>query len=154
MWITLLIIHGLLAFLLLGAITHQVVSVWAPVRARADNFIARYRAVGSANYANAVIVLYIVQMILGGVLYTNYRISVREMLMMSHYLKSAGAFEIKEHLAALGVALLPAYWYYWQPSVNGVSTRTRTALTTLLAFIVWWNFLVGHIVDNVRGLGT
>ncbi len=154
MWIALLIIHGLLAFLLLGAITHQVVSVWAPVRARAGNFIARYRAVGSANYANAVIVLYLLQMILGGILYTNYRISVREMLMAAHYLKSAGAFEIKEHLAALGVALLPAYWYYWQPSLNAENTRTRTALTTFLAFIIWWNFLIGHIVDNVRGLGT
>lgn len=154
MWIALLIIHGLLAFLLLGAITHQVVSVWAPVRAPAANFIARYRAVGSANYANAVVVLYLVQLILGGILYTNYRISVRLMLMAEHFLKSAGAFEIKEHLMSLGVALLPAYWYYWQPSLNAADTRTRTALTTFLAFIVWWGFLIGHIVDNVRGLGT
>lgn len=154
MWITLLIIHGLIGFLLLGAITHQAVSVWMPIRARADNFIARYRAVGSANYANAVIVLYVMQMILGGVLYTNYRISVREMLMMSHFLKSAGAFEIKEHLAALGIGLLPAYWYFWRPPLSAEHAGTRTALTTFLAFIVWWNFLIGHIVDNVRGLGT
>lgn len=156
MWVTLLIIHGLLAFLLLGAITHQVVSVWLPVRAPAANFVARYRAVGPANYAGAVIVLYLAQMILGGILYTNYRITVRLMLMDAHYLKSAGAFEIKEHLAALGLALLPAYWYFWQPKVSGNNkeTRTRTALTTFLAFIIWWNFLVGHIVNNVRGLGT
>ena len=32
--------------------------------------------------------------------------------------------------------------------------RTRTALTTLLAFIVWWAFLAGHVVNNIRGLGT
>ena len=154
MWITLLIIHGLLAFLLLGAITHQAVSVWAPVRAPANNFIDRYRAVGSANYANAVIVLYIVQMILGGILYTNYRITVRLMLMEAHYLKSAGAFEIKEHLAALGLGLLPAYWYYWQGARSGENSRMRVALTSFLAFIVWWNFLVGHIVNNIRGIGT
>lgn len=154
MWIALLIIHGLLAFLLLGAITHQVVSVWAPVRAPAANFIARYRAVGSANYANAVIVLYLVQMILGGILYTDYRTSVRLMLMAEHFLKSAGAFELKEHLAALGLGLLPAYWYYWQSAQKTESTRARTALTTFLAFIIWWNFLIGHIVDNIRGLGT
>ena len=30
MWIALLITHSLLAFLLLGAITHQTLSVWAP----------------------------------------------------------------------------------------------------------------------------
>jgi hypothetical protein len=154
MWIALLIVHGLVGFLLLGAITHQVVSVWAPVRGPAGNFFARYRAVGSAHYANAVVVLYLLQMILGGILYTDYRISVRLMLMTEHFLKSAGAFELKEHLAALGLGLLPAYWYCWHAAQKGESTHARTALTTFLAFITWWSFLVGHIVDNVRGLGT
>jgi hypothetical protein len=65
MWIGLVITHGLIAFLLLGAITHQVVSVWAPARAGASNFVARFRAVGSANYVNAVIVLYIVTALFG-----------------------------------------------------------------------------------------
>jgi hypothetical protein len=116
--------------------------------------IARYRAVGSAHYANAVVALYLLQMILGGILYTNYRISVRLMLMTEHFLKSAGAFELKEHLVALGLGLLPAYWYYWHNAQKGESTHARTALTTFLAFIIWWSFLVGHIVDNVRGLGT
>ena len=23
-----------------------------------------------------------------------------------------------------------------------------------LAFIVWWNFLVGHILNNIRGFGS
>jgi|SRR5579884_1241411 len=153
MWIALVITHGLLAFLLLGAITHQVVSVWAPVRARAANFVARYRAVGSANYANAVIVLFVANALLGAVLYTNYRISARLTLEQGRYWKSFGAFEIKEHLIAIGLALLPAYWYFWRPAALE-NTRTRTALTSLLAFIVWWAFLTGHIVNNIRGIGT
>lgn len=154
MWIALLIVHGLVGFLLLGAITHQVVSVWAPVRGGAANFIARYRAVGAAHYASAVVVLYLLQMILGGILYTNYRISVRLMLMSEHFLKSAGAFEVKEHLAAIGLGLLPAYWYCWQAAQKSGSTHARTALTTFLAGITWWNFVIGHVVNNVRGLGT
>jgi len=24
----------------------------------------------------------------------------------------------------------------------------------MLAFIVWWNFLVGHILNNIRGFGS
>ena len=44
-WTTLLIVHGLLAVALLGAITHQAVSVWCPVRAAAGSFVARFRAV-------------------------------------------------------------------------------------------------------------
>ena len=78
MWIALVITHGLLAFLLLGAISHQVVSVWAPVHAGATNFVARFRAVGSAHYVNAVIVLYLITATMGGILYTNYRISARD----------------------------------------------------------------------------
>jgi hypothetical protein len=154
MWIALVITHGLLAFLLLGAITHQVVSVWAPVRARAGNFIARYRAVGSANYVNAVIVLFVATMILGGVIYTNYRITARLTLEQGRYWKSFGAFELKEHLIAIGLAMLPAYWYFWRPSSDAGNLRARTMLTTLLALIVWWAFLAGHVANNIRGLGT
>jgi hypothetical protein len=154
MWIALVITHGLSAFLLLGAITHQVVSVWAPVRARAGNFVARFRAVGSANYVNAIIVLYIATMILGAILYTNYRITARLTLEQGRYWKSFGAFELKEHLIAIGLATLPAYWYFWQPSSDAGDLRTRKLLTTLLAFIIWWAFLAGHVANDIRGLGT
>lgn len=154
MWITLVITHGLLAFLLLGAITHQVVSVWAPVRTRAATFVARYRAVGSANYVNAVIVLYLVTMIVGAILYTNYRITARLTLEQGHYWKSVGAFEFKEHLIAIGLATLPAYWYFWRSPTAPKQARTRAMLTTLLAFIIWWSFLAGHVANNIRGIGT
>jgi len=154
MWTTLVIIHGLLAFLLLGAITHQVVSVWAPVRAGARNFVARFRAVGSVNYVNAVIVLYLATASLGSLLYTNYRITARLTLEQGHYWKSFGAFELKEHLIAIGLAVLPAYWCFWRPSLDAGDARTRRMLTTLLAFIIWWAFLAGHIANNIRGLGT
>jgi hypothetical protein len=154
MWIALVITHGLLAFLLLGAITHQVVSAWAPVRAGAGNFVARFRAVGSANYANSVVVLYLVTAAFGSVIYTNYRITARLTLEQGHYWKSFGAFEIKEHLIAIGLALLPAYWWFWRQPLDGKDAVTRKLLTALLAFIVWWAFLAGHIANNIRGLGT
>ena len=154
MWIALVITHGLLAFLLLGAITHQVVSIWAPVRARAGNFVTRYRAVGSANYVTAIIVLYIITAVFGAVIYTDYRISARFTLEQGRYWKSFGAFELKEHFLAIGLALLPAYWYFWQPSLAPNDMGTRKLLTTLLAFVIWWAFLAGHVANNIRGIGT
>jgi hypothetical protein len=51
----------------------------------------------------------------------------------------------------VGFAILPAYWYFWRTPGVDVHVRTRRALTTILAFVIWWNFLVGHIVNNVRG---
>jgi len=154
MWIVLVITHGLLAFLLLGAVTHQVVSVLVPARAGATHFVARFRAVGSANYANAIIVLYLITAALGAYIYTNYRISARLILEQGHYWKSFGAFEIKEHLIAIGLAILPAYWYFWRQPLDETDAVTRKLLTVLIAFIVWWAFLAGHIANNIRGLGT
>jgi hypothetical protein len=55
---------------------------------------------------------------------------------------------------ALGLGLLPAYWYNWRSPLAEDNARTRLILTSLLAFIVWWGFLVGHLTNNVRGLGT
>lgn len=153
MWLSLLIIHGLLAFLLLGAITHQAVSVWAPARARRGNIVARFSAVPGAGYVNAVIVLYVVTAIFGGWIYTLYRITARLTLEQGQYWKTFGSFELKEHFIALGLALLPAYWYVWRVPADE-HTRTRLIITTLLAFIVWWGFIVGHLTNNVRGLAT
>jgi hypothetical protein len=40
------------------------------------------------------------------------------------------------------------------PRKKGEGTRARIGVDHFLAFITWSNFLVGHIVDNVRGIGT
>ena len=58
----LLIVHGLFAVALLGAITHQTASVWQPARKPAGSFAGRFRAVGAASYTNAIIVLYVAKM--------------------------------------------------------------------------------------------
>ena len=58
----------------------------------------------------------------------------------------------KTALIAFGLGLLPAYWQVWrQPLVPEVASARR-ALTWLLAFFVWWGFIVGHVLNNIRGL--
>jgi hypothetical protein len=153
-WTVLLIAHGLLAVALLGAITHQAVSVWAPAPRPATSFVARFRSVPGASYANAMVVLYVLTFALGAVLYTEYRVSVRTVVEQLQLWPQNGAFELKEHFAAIGLAILPAYWHYWRDPSGAEHARTRAILTALLAFIVWWNFLVGHILNNIRGFGT
>jgi hypothetical protein len=153
-WTYLLIAHGLLAVALLGAITHQVVSVLAPARRPAGSFVARFRSVPAPSYAGAVVVLYILAFVFGAIIYTEYRISVRTVVEQLGMWSQHGAFELKEHFAAMGLAILPAYWHYWRAASSPAEVRARTVLTALLAFIVWWNFLVGHILNNVRGFGS
>ena len=83
-----------------------------------------------------------------------YRIEVRTVVEQLGLWPQNGAFELKEHFAAVGLAILPAYWHYWRAAAAGEHARTRAILTLLLAFIVWWNFLVGHILNNIRGFGS
>ena len=59
-----------------------------------------------------------------------------------------GLFELKEHFGGLGIGLIPAYIWAWRSG----SAAGRTGLTLVLAFIAWWNFLVGHVLNNLRGL--
>jgi hypothetical protein len=149
----LLIVHGLLAVALLGAITHQVMSVWIPARRPAGSFVGRFRAVPGTSYAGAIVVLYLLTAALGAVIYPEYRMSIRIVLEQLELRTANGAFELKEHFAVVGLALLPAYWHFWrQPP--GEHARTRSMLTALLAVIVWWNFLVGHVLNNIRGFGS
>src|ERR1700749_1202823 len=105
----LLIVHGLLAVALLGAITHQAFSVARHVPVGPQrSFIGKFSGVGAAAYTNAIIVLFVVTSILGGILYPQYRIDVRPTLEDLQLRAANGVFEIKEHLAAIGLGLLPA----------------------------------------------
>lgn len=149
----LLIIHGLLAVALLGAVTHQAWSVVrrAPVPSQ-SSFVHRFRGVGAGYYTNAVVVLFLATFILGGLLYPQYRIDVRPTLEDLQLRSANGVFEIKEHLAAIGAGLLPAYWFFWRKTQGAESEGARRCLTWLLAFFVWFNFLVGHVLNNIKGL--
>ena len=66
MIVLVLLVHGLLAVTLLGAITHQALSV-APGAGSAGprSFVRRFRTVNPAAYANAIVVLFVITAIGG-----------------------------------------------------------------------------------------
>jgi len=70
------------------------------------------------------------------------------------YWKTQGAFELKEHLATIGLGLLPIYWYFWKNARTVDYDSARKWLTVTLAAMCWYMFLTGHIVNNVRGFGS
>jgi hypothetical protein len=131
-------------------------SVLAPVRlgAGAGNFVTRFRAVQGAGYATAVCVLWIATFIFGAWIYTKYRIYVRIPIEQQGFWKTQGVFELKEHLVTMGLAALPAYWFFWNNARNPEYDSARRWLTVTLAAMCWYAFLVGHIVNNVRGFGS
>ena len=153
--IFLLITHGIVAVFTLGALTHQIISLtWAPKGAGQAGFVTSLRAVRAAHYTNAIIVMYLLTALLGGLIYVNYRVEVRQFYLDQYKMyKSNGLFELKEHLIAMGVGLLPAYWYYWKKELSPQIAKVRTVLSAYLAFAVWFGFLVGHWLNNIQGFG-
>jgi hypothetical protein len=154
-WTILAMLHGLLAVALLGAITHQAMSVLAPVRqAAGGGFVTRFRAVQGAGYAAEVCALWIVTFLFGAWIYTKYRMYVRIPIEAQGFWKTLGVFDLKEHIATLGLFLLPIYWYLWKHVGNSETDSPRRWLTVLMAAMVWYLFLVGHFLNNVRGFGS
>ncbi len=150
----LLIVHGLLAVALLGAVTHQLIGVLLPARKAAGSFVGRVRAVSAPAYVTAVIVLYLATAVLGGIIYPDYRLGVRVVVEQLQMWSAHGAFELKEHFVAVGLGMLPAYGYFWRQPLAANYTAARAVTTATLAFIVWWSFFVGHILNNIRGFGS
>jgi hypothetical protein len=150
----LVIIHGLVAVALLGAITHQALSVWVPASARPGSFFGRFRDVQPASFANAIVVLYAVTALLGAILYLYFKVDIGPKLELDPHWRAIGFFDLKEDFVAIGLGILPAYWVCCRrPLVDGPG-RTRAALTAVLGFIVWWGFLVGHVMNNIMGFGS
>jgi hypothetical protein len=149
----LLILHALVGAALLGAITHQAFSVARrKPTSPPHSFVGRFRGVNSPTFTNAIVILFVAASLLGALLYPRYRIDVRPMLEDLQLRAANGIFETKEHFAAVGLGLLPAYWLYWRPPLVLEYADTRKYLTWILAFIVWWNFLTGELLNNIRGL--
>ena len=107
----------------------------------------------SASYANAIVILYVVSTLLGGTIYLDFRVDIRPDLERAGDWQALGLFDLKEHFVAIGLALLPAYWVCWSQPLADEPVRTRDALTAILAFIVWWSFLIGHVLNNIMGFG-
>ena len=148
---TLLIVHGLIAVVLLGGLTHQAAAACWPAQAK-SSLLASFRSVTGARYTTMTIVLYLVVGLLGAVIYPAYRLAVRPYLESAQLWTINGTFEVKEQLIAIGLGMLPLYWLVWRTPLDAKLASARAAVTALLCFIVWYGFIVGHVLNNVRGL--
>jgi hypothetical protein len=150
---TLLILHGLVAVALIGAITHQTLAICARPSGKPLSFFGRFRAVPGAGFTNAIVVLYLISTLFGAVVYLYFKIDVQPNLERDRHWHALGVFDLKEDFTAIGLGILPAYWFGWRQPAGSHYRQIRIALTLLLAFIVWWSFLVGHVTNNIRGFG-
>lgn len=147
-----LIVHGLLAVALLGAITHQLTALVTRGSARGPRFLTHYAAVRRERFTTAIIVLFVLTLGLGATIYPAYRVDVRIPFEEMSLGWAVGLFELKEHIAGLGLGTLPLYAYLWQPQFVDSYRVDRCLVTLFLGAIVWFDFIVGHVLNNMRGL--
>jgi hypothetical protein len=143
--------HGIVAIALLGATTHQGLTVWRRP-GPAELFINRFRAIPANRFATSITVLYVLTFALGAYIYPRYVLDVKGAIVDYGMRKTVGVFQIKEHMAVICLGLLPVYWHFWRSVPLTQSTGTRRFLTTFLTLGVWWNLIIGHLLNNLKGL--
>ena len=153
-WRALLFVHFILAVSLLGLVTLQTVAVLMPARQPAGNFVTRVRATPAASYVTPIVFLYVPTFLLGAWVYLKYRTYVRIPMEQFGHWWTVGSFEFKEHIVTMGMALLPAYWYFWRQPLTEEYAAIRKWLVVFLAISVWYAFLVGHVANDFRGVGS
>ncbi|MEZ5717902.1 MAG: hypothetical protein R3E55_05385 [Burkholderiaceae bacterium] len=155
MMITILLLHGLCSLFLVGALSHQAAATWrrAPLAGRPAGVVSGFAAVRAPLYAQSIAISYVLTMVLGDVVYGPYRVDVKTMLFDLQLWPWNGLFEIKEHLVALGFFLLAPYLSLWGRPQEAAQLRSRRLLTTVLAAIVWYALLAGHLLNNLKGVG-
>jgi hypothetical protein len=135
-------------------LTHQAMAVALPVRQAAGGIVTRFRAVAAPGYATAVCVLWVLTFLVGSFIYTKYRIAIRIPIEATHAYKTGGFFDFKEHVATIGLVLLPAYWFFWKNAQNPEYDNARKGVTLVLAVMCWFLFIVGHVLNNTRGFAS
>jgi hypothetical protein len=153
-WRILLFVHFAIAVGLLAAVTLQSVAVLLPARQLAGSFLDHLRPVPAASFAKLIIYLYVPNFLMGALVYIKYRTYVRIPMEQDKFFWTVGSFEFKEHIISLGLALLPAYWYFWRDPQSEEHAGIRVALTLFLAVAVWYGFLSGHVANDFRGVGS
>ena len=153
-WKILLFFHFLMAVSLLAAVTLQAAAVLTSTRQAVGNFIDRFSPVPAASYAAVIVLLYVPQALLGSWMYLKYRLYVRIPMEELRHWWTLGAFEFKEHIIAMGIGLLPAYWYLWRQPIAAEDAGVRKWLTVFLAVTVWYAFGAGHVANDFRGIGS
>jgi hypothetical protein len=152
-WKILLFVHFALAVVLLAGVSLQSVAVLMPARRTVGNVVDR-APVPAAAYTTLIVILYVLQALMGAWIYVKYRTYVRIPMEGFRHWWTVGSFEFKEHVVTMGLALLPAYWYFWREPQSDQHATIRKLVTIFLAFTVWYSFVVGHVANDFRGVGS
>jgi hypothetical protein len=142
------VLHTVAALALVGAATHHAVVAWGYLRGSFKVRLARV-------YAATVLVTWLVTFVLGLLAYPTFRYNVRALYMDAHEAWASNLFDVKEHLAALGIPIVAGVFLLSraiEPRTDRGLARAYTLMTWLVAAIVWFDVLSGLVITMVKGV--
>ena len=142
------VVHVLVAMVMLGAVTHQVVVAWRALRGRLNPRLARiYGVTGLSACA--------VTTALGAAIYPTYRYHVRGQYLDHCAVGISKLFDVKEDFAVFALLVATVVWL----AVRGLERRSPrehlwiyAGATYALAGLVWFNSLSGFVITLTRGV--
>ncbi|MBN2137659.1 MAG: hypothetical protein JW720_07625 [Sedimentisphaerales bacterium] len=144
----LVVLHLLATFVLVGAMTHNLLIVLGYVRGRFGRKKLEYFYVKVSLWA------YLVVYAFGALAYPAFRINTRYELFDKQLPWATGLFEVKEHWAALGLAFLVVYCILrrtFQPDEEKEKLFFYVPLALLLNIILWYKVIVGCYLAMLKG---
>jgi hypothetical protein len=142
------VLHAATAIVLVGAATHHAVVSLGYLRGTFKVRLARI-------YAATVAVAWLVTFVLGLVAYPTFRYAVRALYMDRYEPWASNLFDIKEHLAALGIPIVLGVFALSrvvEPKADRGLARAYAALTCMVAAIVWFDVVSGLVITMVKGV--
>lgn len=145
----LLILHSLMAILLLGAMTHNVLLT-------VPYLWKRYKKVRLEKlYVKVIFVAYSLTFALGAVVYPNYRYHVRDLYFDKHMPWASHLFDIKEHWAAIGLGLVGVFFLLslsFDPRQDRERVLLYVFLSCAITLTVWFNLIAGLWLTALKGV--
>ena len=144
----LLLLHLFVTFVLVGAMTHNLLIVNDYV---CGKFNRRKREL---LYVKISLYSYVIVYVLGALIYPAFRVYIRGATFDPLIPWATGLFEVKEHLGALGLAFFFVYYIMrknFDPQTEKEKLFLYVPLCFLLNIIVWYKTIVGCYLSILKG---
>lgn len=144
----LVVMHALAAMVLIGSSTHHALIAIGYLRGIYKSRLGRL-------YALVVMISYLVTFVLGASAYPSFRYYTRALYLDRYAPWASNLFDIKEHIASLGLPLVIGAWVLsrvLEPKNDRELLGGYAVMVIGVGLIVWFNVISGLVVTLARGV--
>jgi cytochrome bd-type quinol oxidase subunit 1 len=136
----LLFLHLIAATCVTASAVHLAIRVWGYLRGNVT------KVPFEKTYARLLVVSYAVCYVLGAIVYPAFRVRVRAEYFDAAVPWATGLFEVKEHLATLGMVIAVGIWLLSRAIRNPLDENDRRLLPLYAGLIASVLFIIGYDV--------